>query len=232
MVMENLVRTPPTYKSLVLLSGGMDSTSMLAWAIGMEYHPAALSFRYGSRHEERETEAAIAVAEYFSVDHRIIDLPEDLFKGSPSALFDHGVEVPERPYPEEGNELVTEVPGRNGIFLSVAAAVAAQLEATTMFFAAHKGDYIQWPYRDCHPLYIRHMAEAIRRATDITLIAPFIEMTKAQIVSVGAGSGAPFELTYSCYKGGEIHCGVCATCIDRKKAFEEAGVNDPTDYLE
>lgn len=243
------VEAPGPYfdKCIVLLSGGLDSTAALAYCVGANYNPVAVSFRYGSKHEDLEINAAIAVAEYFNVDHHIIDLPEDIFERSNSSLLKHSDrEVPKEAYPAEG-EPSTVVPFRNGIFLSIATAIAVQVGAHSIFIATH---LLDWeadddgvvPYRDCHPLFLQHFGQAMKRGAGVALYAPFAQVTKAEIISMTDVMGPPWELTWSCYDPHyfntvhpvdhveAMHCGQCATCRDRKQAFNEAGFDDPTEY--
>lgn len=220
---------------VTMLSGGMDSTVLL-------YHLAkefprdtiiALSVDYGQRHI-RELSAARQIASQFvRVTHRIVDLTTvgELLPGS--ALTDDNVEVPEGHYAAENMKL-TVVPNRNMIMLSIAIGVAVAHNAHTVAFGAHAGDHTIYP--DCRPLFRDMMSATAQIAnegfisTNFQLIAPFIQDTKADIAKYGSQLGVPFELTWSCYKGVEKHCGKCATCSERREAFRDASVVDPTLY--
>ena len=211
-------------------SGGLDSTVLLAYLLSKGRQVEAVTVDYGQRHV-REIQAARSVARDLQVDHVIVDLSGlgTLLKGS--ALTDDDVPVPVGEYTLEGLK-ATVVPNRNMLLLAVCAARAAATGASTVAYAAHAGDHAVYP--DCRPEFIQAMAKAIGLCHfhPITLEAPFQGMSKTEIVSLGHGIGAPFRLTWSCYdpKQGR-HCGVCSTCVERKGAFLEADVQDPTAYV-
>ncbi|WP_229877493.1 7-cyano-7-deazaguanine synthase [Streptomyces bluensis] len=150
-----------------------------------------------------------------------------------SALTDTSVGVPDGHYTDESMR-VTAVPTRNAIMLSVAAGVAVAAKADTVAFGAHAGDHTIYP--DCRPGFLEQLARTIRVGNegflveDFQLVAPFLTVTKTDIVTAAAEMGVPFELTWSCYKGGDVHCGTCGTCWERREAFERAGITDPTRY--
>lgn len=220
-------------KRLVLLSGGMDSTTVLAWVKTLSLRGdevAALSFEYGSKHNEAEWAAAKKVANFFKVPiERIhLDFVPKLFK---SDLLKSGGEIPEGHYAAE-NMKQTVVPFRNGIMLSIAAGYAESNGFKEVYLANHAGDHAIYP--DCRPEFSESIAAAIRSGTwdGIEFLAPFKTISKAAICAIGVGIGAPLDMSWSCYKGGVIHCGVCGTCHERREAFQLAGYEDPTDYLE
>lgn len=216
-------------KTLVLLSGGMDSVTALYWAKKHHEVVGALSFDYGSKHNGREIPMAKWHAEQLDVPHVVIDLGfmNRYFK---SSLLHSGEEIPDGHYAEE-NMKSTVVPFRNGIMLSVACGFAESQNADGLVIAAHGGDHAIYP--DCREEFMQGMAAAMAAGTytKTQLLRPFIRMDKAQIAQFGAAEGIHYGQTYSCYKGGEIHCGTCGTCVERKEAFELAGIQDPTEYL-
>lgn len=214
-------------KVVVILSGGLDSTTLLYWA-KREYEVSALTFDYGSKHNERERIAAKKIAYRLNVPHTIIDLPfvDELFK---SDLLRSGGAIPEGHY-EDASMRKTVVPFRNGIMLSIAVGYAESIEATIVLYGAHGGDHAIYP--DCRPEFLKSMAEAGRVGTyiGVDIKDPFMNLKKKDIVALGKDLHVPFEITYSCYKGGEKHCGTCGTCVERKEAFQLAGIVDPTVY--
>ena len=224
-----------TEKALVLCSGGADSTTLLALAVqryGAE-NVYALSISYGQRHE-REIYAAKAVADHYGVEQRFLDLAA-IFADSRCSLLGHSDdEVPHGTYAEqqdagEGEPVSTYVPFRNGLFLSAAASMALSLECSTVYYGAHHDDCAGNAYPDCSEAFVDAMARAIEEGTggELTLSAPFIRWSKADIVARGLELGVPFQLTWSCYEGEEVPCGQCATCLDRAAAFAANGAADP-----
>ena len=189
---------------------------------------AALSFDYGSKHNHREIPLAAEQARMAGVEHRVIKLGfvNEMFR---SDLLQSGGEVPDGHY-EDANMVRTVVPFRNGIMLSVACGFAESIGAEGLIIAAHSGDHAIYP--DCRGPFMEAMGRAMERGTyaGIKLLRPFLAMDKAAIVKRGAELGVNFALTWSCYKGGEVHCGTCGTCVERREAFAVAGVEDPTDY--
>ena len=215
-------------KVVVLLSGGMDSVTALWWADKDHEVTAAVSFDYGSKHNAREIPFAKYHAEKLGVRHEVVDLGfvNRLFE---SDLLRSGGEIPDGHYAAESMKR-TVVPFRNGIMLSVAAGFAESIGASGVVIAAHAGDHTIYP--DCREEFMRPMAAAIQAGTyaEIEIIRPFIHLDKAGIVLEGTGLGVEFAMTWSCYKGRENHCGSCGTCVERKEAFQNAGVADPTEY--
>jgi 7-cyano-7-deazaguanine synthase len=215
-------------KVVVLCSGGMDSVTALYWARREHAVAAALSFDYGSKHNGREIPFAAEHAGRLGVRHETVELP---FVGRlfSSALLASGDAIPEGHYEAE-NMRQTVVPFRNAILLSIAAGLAESRGAEGLVIAAHTGDHTIYP--DCREEFMQAMAEAMRQGTyaGIQLLRPFIDLTKGQIAAEGARLGVDFARTWSCYKGGEIHCGKCGTCVERREAFLEAGIPDPTIY--
>ena len=217
-------------KVVVLVSGGMDSVTALHAAAREHEVVAGLSFDYGSKHNHRELPFASWHCRQFGVPHEIValDFMDRLFK---SDLLKSGGAIPEGHYEAE-NMKQTVVPFRNGILLSIAAGYAESAGAEGLVIAAHSGDHAIYP--DCREDFMRPMAGAIRAGTyaGIEVLRPFIDLRKEGIAAIGAGLGVDFARTWSCYKGGEVHCGKCGTCVERKEAFALAGLPDPTVYGE
>lgn len=215
-------------KCLVLLSGGVDSATALHWA-AREHEPViALSFLYGSNHSERELACAAYQAQALGISHRVVDLSA-LAPHLSSALLSGSEAVPVGEYTDE-NMRATVVPFRNGIFLSIAAGIAESCGVQGVVIAAHAGDHAIYP--DCREPFMQSMEQAIRLGSyaGIQLLRPFIAMDKTQIVILGKQLGVNFSHTYSCYRGGEKHCGRCGTCRERRAAFMAASMVDPTEY--
>ena len=225
-------------KAIVLSSGGLDSTTVMAIAKAEGHDIYSLSFRYGQRHSV-ELEAAQKVAKSLGAkEHLVIDI--DMAKIGGSALTDD-IEVPKaRSEQDMQKEIpVTYVPARNTVFLSYALAWAEVLEASDIFIGVNAIDYSGYP--DCRPEYIEsfeRMANLATKAgvegiTRVNIHTPIIEMTKAQIIQKGVELGVDYGITHSCYDPsleGKA-CGQCDSCLLRKKGFKEAGVPDPTEYL-
>lgn len=219
---------------LVLCSGGVDSTTLLAMAVeryGVK-NVYALSIFYGQRHE-RELEAARAVAQHYGVQQRILDLAPIFAESNCSLLAGSTDEIPHETYAAqlaETDDLVsTYVPFRNGLFLSSAASIALSLDCELVCYGAHRDDWAGSAYPDCSQAFVDAMARAIDEGTGgkLQLVVPFVQWSKARIVEAGLKLGVPYELTWSCYEGADEPCGTCATCLDRQRAFELNGMLDP-----
>lgn len=228
-----------TYKHIVLFSGGLDSTSLLYRTMNVYKGEKilALSIQYGQKHS-KELEYARHICEENFIDFRVMDLTP-IFADSSCTLLNGNDDVATGSYVEqqkaEGKVLDTSVPFRNGLFLSVAASIAMSFVdegGSTIWYGAHADDAANNAYPDCSQYFIHRMTQAIEEGTgnQVTLKAPYADVNKATIVMIGNEFNTPYEKTWSCYQGGEKHCGICATCIDRKNAFKEAGVEDPTEY--
>lgn len=215
-------------KVVVLCSGGMDSVTALHWARWRHEVRAALSFDYGAKHNHREIPCAREQAGLLGLPHQVIPL-DFIAQHYRSDLLKSGGEIPEGHYADE-NMQKTVVPFRNGVMLAVATGFAESAGAEGLVIAAHSGDHAIYP--DCREDFMRAMADAIRLGTyaGVQLLRPFIAMDKGQIVTEGARLGVDFSRTWSCYKGGAVHCGKCGTCVERREAFQKAGVPDPTKY--
>ena len=215
-------------KVVALVSGGMDSVAALYHAHREHAVAGALSFDYGAKHNHREIPFAEWHCARLGVAHRTIRLAfvDELFK---SDLLQSGGAIPDGHY-EEATMKRTVVPFRNGIMLSIAAGYAESVEAGGLVIAAHAGDHAIYP--DCREEFMQAMGDAIRLGTyaEVAVLRPFIAMTKAGIAARGHALGVDFSRTWSCYKGGEIHCGTCGTCVERREAFVLAGIADPTPY--
>lgn len=215
-------------KAIVLLSGGMDSAVTAALAREQDDVVVALNMYYGQRHcIEREC-AKVQASLLYLDDYIEMDLTS-LFSYMKSALLPlSGIEVDDdQPKNQVG---ATYVPGRNSIFLAVAAGIADSIGASYVYYGAHKDDHSGYP--DCRPDYYKAMQEALRLGTarGVTLKAPFIDLKKSDIVRIGIAHGVDFTFTYSCYRGEKPSCGTCPTCQLRLQAFAEAGYEDPIDY--
>lgn len=215
-------------KVVVLCSGGMDSVTALHWARARHDVRAALSFDYGAKHNHREIPLAAEQAKAVGAPHQVIPL-DFIGKLFASDLLNSGGDIPEGHYADE-NMQRTVVPFRNGIMLAAAAGFAESAGAEALVIAAHGGDHAIYP--DCREDFMQAMGRAMQLGTyaGIQLLRPFIAMNKAQIATEGARLGVDFGRTWSCYKGGTVHCGKCGTCVERREAFQVAGLQDPTVY--
>lgn len=213
-------------KSLIILSGGMDSVTLLYDR--KDEIAVAVTFDYGSNHNKREEEFAKYHCEKLGIEHIIIPLTfiHDYFK---SSLLEGASAIPDGHYEDETMKS-TVVPFRNGIMLSVACGIAESRELEKVLIANHFGDHAIYP--DCRRGFIDAMSEAMRNGTykGITIDAPYTNITKTDIAKIGKSLGIDYSKTYSCYKGGEKHCGKCGTCVERKEALRDAGIEDPTEY--
>ena len=225
-------------KAIVLLSGGLDSATCLAVAVESlgAANVIALSVYYGQRHK-KEVEAAKALTEYYGVKWRQLDMTE-VFRGCGCSLLESSADdIPEKSYADQlrennGDPVTTYVPFRNGLFISAAASIALAEGCGWIYCGIHKDDAAGNAYPDCSADFYHAMDRAIYSGSGdkVRLIAPFVNDTKADIVKKGLALGVPFNLTWSCYKGGEKPCGVCGTCRDRINAFLKNGVKDPLRY--
>ncbi len=222
-------------KALVLFSGGVDSTTCLALAVkkyGRE-NVVALSVSYGQKHV-KEIEASQNIASYYQVEHLFLDLSR-IFQYSDCSLLSHSsAQIPHHSYADQQKEtgdkpVSTYVPFRNGLFLSSAASIALSKDCGVIYYGAHRDDAAGNAYPDCSEDFNRAMGEAIRLGSgdQLHIEAPFVNMSKAEVVRTGLELGVPYELTWSCYEGQDRPCGKCATCIDRAEAFAKNGMEDP-----
>lgn len=212
--------------SIIIVSGGLDSITLLydkAATIAL-----AVSFDYGQNHASRELPFAALHCKRLGIQHIVIPLQfmQQYFK---SSLLDGAENIPDGHYEEE-NMKSTVVPFRNGIMLAIAAGIAESHNLNRIYIANHGGDHTIYP--DCRPEFINAMTAATQAGTfnNTRVEAVFTNITKADIVRIGNKLGINYAETWSCYKGGKCHCGKCGTCIERKEAFQEAGLTDPTEY--
>ncbi|MBT9385774.1 7-cyano-7-deazaguanine synthase QueC [Pseudooceanicola sp. CBS1P-1] len=216
-------------KTLVICSGGLDSVSLAHVTARTRQLTRLVSFDYGQRHR-KELDYARDAAERLSVPHHVIDMRAIGAALTGSALTDD-LEVPDGHYAEETMR-ITVVPNRNAIMLTVAYGIAAAQGDEAVATAVHGGDHFIYP--DCRPGFARAFDAMQREALDgyaeVALWTPYVNLSKADIVRDGAAHGTPFAQTWSCYKGGAHHCGRCGTCVERREAFELAGIPDPTSY--
>ena len=216
----------PNKDSVIVLSGGLDSTTLLYEQ--RERIALAVSFDYGSNHNKREIACAHLHCEKLGIEHLVI--PLDFIKQYFSSSLLEGAEaVPTGEY-DDSNMHSTVVPFRNGIMLSVACGLAESRGLNRLLIANHGGDHAIYP--DCRPVFISAIDAATQAGTynHVQVVAPYTNLTKGDIVKRGDALPVDYAATYSCYCGGELHCGRCATCTERKEAFRQAGVPDPTKY--
>ena len=222
-------------KAMVLLSGGIDSTTCLGIAVdkyGKE-NVIALSVFYGQKHD-KEIKASQDVAKYYGVEHLYLDL-EKIFQYSDCSLLAHSdKDIPKEAYSEQikktdGTPVSTYVPFRNGLFLSSAASIALSKDCDVIYYGAHSDDAAGCAYPDCSDEFNKAINEAIYLGSGkkLKVAAPFINKTKAEVVKIGIDLKVPYEYTWSCYEGEDKPCGKCGTCIDRAEAFRLNGVKDP-----
>ena len=219
-------------KAVVMVSGGVDSSTLCHEAVGEGYEVFPLTFIYGQKHE-REVRSSERICRRLGLSPNVIDLSSARALFGACALTDSGVEIPRVPASARnyGTLSATVVPNRNAIFLSLAVAYSQSVGCDTVFYGAHHSD--RGVYPDCRPEFVSAFEKAERLATDnerLTIVAPFADMDKSGIVRLGARLGVPFEDTWSCYVGSRMHCGTCSSCRERKRAFIEADVADPTQY--
>ena len=213
-------------KTMVICSGGMDSVALAYLLCSRGEEVSLLSFDYGQRHR-KELECAKALGQDLGIPWNLVPLP--VLGGS--ALTDGGTDIPEGHYEADTMKL-TVVPNRNAIMLAVAFGVALGQGISRVATAVHAGDHFIYP--DCRPQFADAFQQMMTTATEgfftPELVTPFIYQSKADIARIGSDLGVPWEKTWSCYKGGEIHCGKCGTCVERREAMQLAGVADPTPY--
>lgn len=222
-------------KALVLFSGGVDSTTCLGLAVdkyGAD-EVLALSVYYGQKHS-KELEAAEKIAEYYGVKWRTLDLALIFADSGCSLLRGSSEDIPKESYADqlahsEGAPVSTYVPFRNGLFLASAASIALSNGCKVIYYGAHSDDAAGNAYPDCSSEFNEAISRAVYLGSGnaLEIKAPFVGLTKAQVVREGLRIGVPYELTWSCYEGGDRPCGVCGTCRDRMAAFKANGVADP-----
>lgn len=222
-------------KALVLVSGGLDSTTCLGLAVkehGKE-NITALSIYYGQKHD-KEINSAKSVTEYYGVEWLQMDLSK-MFEFSNCSLLSHSdIDIPKESYAEQlekthSKPVSTYVPFRNGLFLSTAASIALSKDCSLIYYGAHSDDAAGSAYPDCSEEFNNAINQAIYLGSgkQLKIEAPFVMKSKADIVKLGLELNVPYELTWSCYEGEDKPCGTCGTCIDRMAAFEKNGIKDP-----
>lgn len=216
-----------TRKAVLLLSGGVDSTTLLYDLLtqGFEVHP--ISFIYGQKHK-LEVGCAQASCTKLGIELEIVDV--SFFGGlAPSALTRPGIEIPDGHYEEESMK-VTVVPNRNMVLISLATSFALSIGAHKVYYAAHSGDHAIYP--DCRPEFLIQLGKALKLCDyeKVYLMAPYMYWTKSDIVRKGLELGVDYSLTWSCYRGGAKACGKCGTCVERLEAFKRIGEKDPLEY--
>ena len=212
--------------SVIIYSGGLDSTTLLYEE--RERVALAVTFDYGSNHAAREIACAKHHCALLGIEHLVIELGF-MSRYFQSSLLSGAADVPDGNY-DEANMKSTVVPFRNGIMLSIACGLAESRGLKRVLIANHGGDHAIYP--DCRPTFVDAMNAAMQAGTyeGVQLAAPYTNISKADIIRRGARLGIDYGATYSCYRGGEHHCGTCGTCTERREAFREAGIPDPTKY--
>lgn len=212
--------------SVIIYSGGLDSTTLLYEEC--ERVALAVTFDYGSNHAAHEIACARHHCALLGIEHLVIELAF-MAKYFESSLLSGADAIPDGNY-NDSNMHSTVVPFRNGIMLSVACGLAESRGLKRVLIANHGGDHAIYP--DCRPEFVAAMDAAMQTGTyeGVTLVAPYTNISKADIVRRGTQMGIDYGETYSCYRGGEHHCGRCGTCTERREAFREAGITDPTQY--
>jgi 7-cyano-7-deazaguanine synthase len=220
--------------AVIILSGGLDSSTMAYFYKDQGYELLCVSFNYGQKHLKELTSATL-IAQQLKAEHQILDLSFMRQHLATSSLVNPALENPKQEYARE-NMLLTVVPNRNSMMLALAWSLACTANAQILAYGPHRGD--DYVYADCRPDYVNAINLALRlgsidsRHEDLQLEAPFLKLNKTEIVQLGSALQVPFALTWSCYDGAEQHCGLCGTCRQRKQAFKVAQVIDPTQYKE
>jgi 7-cyano-7-deazaguanine synthase len=219
-------------KTVVTLSGGLDSSVLATYLLRKELHELrTVSFSYGQRHERAELMAARNVAGELGIPHAVLSLNGVTGRFDPDSsqllASNPAHAVPEGHYAED-NMKATVVPGRNLLMIAAATAYASSHGYDSVAMAAHSGDHPIYP--DCRPQFLMAAATATALGYGVNLLFPFADRTKAEIAALGATLDAPLGMTWSCYNGQALHCGRCGTCVERAEAFHLAGVPDPTQY--
>lgn len=215
-------------KVLLIWSGGLDSTSLLFHLRKEGHDVKCVHFYYGSKHNKREREAVTAISLQYRIDVVFIDL-DFIGQHFKSALLQGGEAIPEGHYADD-NMKMTVVPFRNGIMIAIATGLAESRSIKEVYLGAHAGDHTIYP--DCREVFIEAMNQATMYGTAdaLTIRVPFQRLDKGGVCSAGHAADAPLGKTWTCYKGLELHCGKCGACVERKEAFAQAGIPDPTEY--
>lgn len=216
--------------TIVVASGGLDSSTAMGWYAARGHQLSAVTIDYGQRHR-RELDAARLVSEHYGAEHRVVELPALGLVLTGSALTDPTVEVPAGHYADTSMRS-TVVPNRNAILANIAIGVAVAVKADVVALGVHAGDHPIYP--DCRPDWVEALTALTRIGNDGYHVprveAPFVYAGKHEIAALASALSVPVHLTWSCYVGGDKHCGTCGTCVERREAFTLAGVADPTEY--
>ncbi len=220
-------------KVVLSLSGGLDSSTLLAYLLDVGYEVIPVSFMYGSKHGEYEEKAAVLMAGHYNIDpacHYVLHV-RDVFHFFKSNLLQSGGPIPEGHYQAETMKQ-TVVPGRNLIFASILAGLAESIGASVVALGVHAGDHAIYP--DCRPRFVEALRKTVEASSDgkVSICTPFLLKSKADIVREGLRLGVPYHLTRTCYKQQEVACGRCGSCRERLEAFQLNGVDDPIKYEE
>ncbi len=211
-------------RAVVVISGGLDSATVLYYALDRGFRAFPITFDYGQI-ARAEIRSAEAISRKLGLQWKLVDLRglSDIYKGA-TALVDSSISITEK----FSRPII--VPFRNAILLSAGVAYAQVMGANYVFYGAHASDSENYP--DCRAEFVRAMEKAARLGADseIHIEAPLVSMRKSEVIRLGVALGLPYELTWSCYRDGDLHCGICESCNNRKRAFAEAGVHDPTSY--
>lgn len=219
-------------KATLIVSGGMDSATLAYHYNSLGYDLHLVGFNYGQRHV-KELEALGKLADLLKASWEIVDLTQLKSSIANSSLTSDAINVPDGHYAEETMR-ITVVPNRNAIMLAIATGIAVANGSNLVATGVHAGDHFIYP--DCRPDFIEAIDAAFQLGTrghakdGFHVEAPFVRITKADIAKRGHELKVPYQITWSCYKGGSLHCGRCGTCVERIEAFIDAGVNDPTHY--
>ena len=215
-------------KCVVILSGGLDSTTLLYYAILQGYTPYVISFYYGQKHS-KELECAKKICQDLKLEHHLLDISA-LGKLANKSALTSDIAVPEGHY-TAANQSITVVPNRNATFLSFAVALAGTIGAKKVYYGAHNSD--RAIYADCRKEFVEAYSQMAKLSLDdaeFEVVAPFIDMTKSDVVALGKKLKVPFKDTWSCYKGTHKACGKCGTCVERLEAFELNNLKDEIEY--
>lgn len=215
-------------KAILSLSGGADSTTLLAHMLKHNRQVQAVFMTYPSKHSTHEDIAAKKTTDYYGIELTRVNLWL-LFNKFRSSLLGGGGDLPEGHYEAESMKK-TVVPFRNGIFLSILAGLAESWQCSEVWIGAHAGDFVIYP--DCRPQFLSHMCSAIMEGTEtrVGVVSPFRDLTKTTILKAGLELGVPYYLTRTCYSDHRVACGRCGACVERLSAFKEIGVEDPLEY--
>lgn len=214
-------------KAILILSGGMDSTTLLYDLINQKYDVQAITFDYNQKHK-KEINCAKYICKKLNIPHKIVDVSV-LNEVAPSSLTRGEWDVPEGRYDEDTMKQ-TVIPNRNMVLLSLATSYAIGIRVTDLFYGAHAGDHAIYP--DCRSAFVNAMTQAIHLCDwhNVSLHAPYLNMTKGDIVKKGLLLGVDYAHTWTCYKGEKMACGKCGSCSERLEAFKEVGAVDPLEY--